>query len=228
MLCTDPKRRVVPHTAINHTFFKWWVSDFANFVICFCFSSTEALEMGLLPESLDCPPHLKANILAQSRNIALRKQEEIRRQEEFQQQFQQNQMVSQYLPALTTIYQQLSYAPAIYVQNVQVSSQAAAAAAAILAPQQQNIHNQYVTAAFCNPTTLHHFGQAIQQFLSPNNQYTVAPTFPQIPTQMIPQTAQIIPQTIFQQPHQMVFGNQGQLCYQMQARPQSRSRSPLQ
>jgi len=213
MLCTDPKRRVVPHTAINHTFFK---------------CSTEALEMGLLPESLDCPPHLKANILAQSRNIALRKQEEIRRQEEFQQQFQQNQMVSQYLPALTTIYQQLSYAPAIYVQNVQVSSQAAAAAAAILAPQQQNIHNQYVTAAFCNPTTLHHFGQAIQQFLSPNNQYTVAPTFPQIPTQMIPQTAQIIPQTIFQQPHQMVFGNQGQLCYQMQARPQSRSRSPLQ
>lgn len=163
------------------------------------------------------------------RNISLNRQEQ-RLQEEFQQQqIQQSQMVNQYLPALTTIYQQLSYAPAIYVQNVQVSSQAAAAAAAMLAPQQQ-IPNQYVTAAFCNPTTLHHFGQAIQQFLSPGSQYTLGGTFPTIPAQMIPQTAQMIPQAVFQPQPQMMFNNPAvaaQLCYQMQQRAPSRSRSPL-
>uniref|UniRef100_A0AC34R4E2 Protein kinase domain-containing protein n=1 Tax=Panagrolaimus sp. JU765 TaxID=591449 RepID=A0AC34R4E2_9BILA len=215
MLCTDPKRRVVPQQAINHTFFK---------------CSTEALELGLLTDSLDCPPHVKANIIAQSRSIALQKQGQQQRQQEQLQQLQQTQMVSQYLPALTTIYQQLSYAPAIYVQNVQVSSQAAAAAAAILAPQPQPIPSQYVTAAFCNPTTLHHFGQAIQQFLSPGSQYGLAPTaFPQIPAQMIPQAAQILPQAVFQAQPQMVFNPAAaaQICYQMQARPPSRSRSPL-
>jgi serine/threonine protein kinase len=135
-----------------------------------------------------------------------------------QQQQQQQNALNQYLPALTTIYQQLTFIPPP-VTNV-----------AALAPQQSVA---FMPAIFPNPATLQSFGHVIQQLIAPANQYAqlaAAPAFPLMANQTMNQQ-QITPQQMLlaqsqlAQPQLMI--DPQQFCYQLQGRPPSRSRSPL-
>lgn len=218
MLCTDPKRRIIPGVAKCHNYFRYCHVFFPDNTQTVYFSSYDPTSLGLSPNIVaHSPQMLQMAAAQQSQNV-----------------------LNQYLPALTTIYQQLSYAPAIYVQNVQIpppTSAAVAATAAIqqsIAAQTQNAFMPAAAAAaiFPNPAALQSFGHVIQQLIAPANQYAqLTPTFP-LMTNQAAMTQQIPQQQILlaQQPQlaqQHLMGDPQQFCYQLQGRPPSRSRSPL-
>jgi hypothetical protein len=127
--------------------------------------------------------------------------------------------LNQYLPALTTIYQQLTFIPP--------------PVAAIA--QQQPMAFMPTAAIFPNPAALQSFGHVIQQLIAPANQYAqlaaAAPTFPLMTNQSLNQQPQISQQQqqqiLLAQPQPQLMIDPQQFCYQLQARPPSRSRSPL-
>jgi serine/threonine protein kinase len=181
MLCTDPKRRIIPQVAKCHNFF----------------SSYDAAAINLQSHVATSPQMLQMAAAQQQSQNAL----------------------NQYLPALTTIYQQLTFIPP--------------PVAAIA--QQQPMAFMPTAAIFPNPAALQSFGHVIQQLIAPANQYAqlaaAAPTFPLMTNQSLNQQPQISQQQqqqiLLAQPQPQLMIDPQQFCYQLQARPPSRSRSPL-